>query len=161
MFGGKGFRSLWKGGRPVLPRAGEPPVVRRHVASVEVGPGAVRRAREAVAGSFAEAGVVPGSAFADAVLLATGELVANVVRHAPRSPVTDVGIAVAAGQLIVSVEDAEPRLPDLSAEGMGAGLRMVAELAAEYGGGVGAERAVRHDGKAVLVRFRIPAVDLL
>ncbi|MET8978029.1 ATP-binding protein [Streptomyces sp. NPDC004539] len=131
--------------------------MRRHVASVEVGPGAVRLVREAVAGSFVEVGVVPGSAFADAVLLAVGELVTNVLRHAPRSPVADVGIAVAAGQLIVSVEDGEPELPDLTAGGMGAGLRTVAELAAEYGGGLGAERAVRHDGKVVLVRFRIPS----
>ncbi|WP_246562509.1 ATP-binding protein [Streptomyces roseirectus] len=132
-------------------------MVRRHLASIEVGPEAVRRARETVAAYLPSAGVAPGSAFADAVLLATSELAANAVRHAPRSPVMDVGIAVAAGQLIVSVEDAEPVLPDLSAEGMGAGLRMVTELAGDYRGGVGTERAVDHDGKAVYVRFGIPS----
>ena len=101
--------------------------------------------------------MAPGSAFADAVLLVSSELVVNVLRHAPRSSVMDVGITVGAGQLVVSVADAEPRLPDLSAEGMGAGLRMVAELAADYDGDVSAEPAVDHDGKVVLVRFSVPS----
>ncbi|MFF5014967.1 ATP-binding protein [Streptomyces sp. NPDC001165] len=113
----------------------------------------MRRAREAVTEYLRAAGVSPGPACADAVLLVTSELVTNVLRHAPRPPVMDVGITVAAGQLVVSVGDAEPRLPDLSDEAMGAGLRMVAELAADYDGDVSAEPAVDHDGKVVLVRF--------
>ncbi|MFE4698701.1 ATP-binding protein [Streptomyces sp. NPDC056738] len=120
---------------------------------MRVGPGAVTRAREAVTGHFADAGVAPGSAFADAVLLVVSELVTNVLRHAARSPVTDVGITVDAGHLIVSVTDAEPRLPDLTPAGMGAGLLTVAELAASLGGTVSAEAAAGHDGKTVLVRF--------
>ncbi|MFG2549510.1 hypothetical protein [Streptomyces sp. NPDC048581] len=39
---------------------------------------------------------------------------------------------------------------------MGAGLRMVAELAADYDGELSAEAAVEHNGKVVLVRFEIP-----
>jgi hypothetical protein len=85
------------------------------------------------------------------------ESVVNVLRHAPRSPVMDVGITVGVGQLAVSVADAEPRLPDLGDEGMGAGLRMVAQPAADYDGDVSAEPAVDHDGKVVLVRFSIPS----
>ncbi|MXM63967.1 ATP-binding protein [Streptomyces sp. HUCO-GS316] len=130
--------------------------MRRHVASVRVGPDAVREAREAVAGHFAEAGIAPESAFADAVLLVVSELVTNVLRHAPRSPLTDVGMTVAGDQLVVSVADTEPRLPDLTLEGMGAGLRMVAELASDYDGDLSAEPAVDHEGKVVLVRFEIP-----
>jgi hypothetical protein len=34
---------------------------------------------------------------------------------------------------------------------------LVAELAAEYDGDVSAEPAVDHDGKVVLVRFRMPS----
>ncbi|MFE1312519.1 ATP-binding protein [Streptomyces sp. NPDC058755] len=148
----------WRRGRqPAAAIEHVPPVVQRHIASFGLGPEAVRRAREAVTEYLPAAGVSPGSAFADAVLLVTSELVTNVLRHAPRSPVMDVGITVAAGQLVVSVADAEPRLPDLSDEAMGAGLRMVAELAADYDGDVSAEPAVDHDGKVVLVRFGMPS----
>lgn len=155
-----GFRPPWRRGRrtEAVPEP-TPPVLLWHVASVPVGPQAVRRAREAMTACLPAAGVTPGSAFADAVLLALSELVTNVVRHAPRSPVTDVGLSVAAGQLIVSVSDAEPRLPDLTPEGMGAGLWMVTELAAAHGGGVGARPAADHDGKVVLVRFGLPSYD--
>ncbi|WP_328687728.1 ATP-binding protein [Streptomyces phaeochromogenes] len=125
--------------------------------SVPVGPEAVPRARESVAGRFGEVGVAPGSAFADAVLLVVSELVVNVLRHAPRSPVAEVGISVGAGQLVVSVADAEPRLPALRPDTMGAGLQLVAELAAEYDGDVSAEPAVDRDGKVVLVRFNMPS----
>jgi len=131
--------------------------VQHHVASVELGPQAVSRAREAVAAYLPTAGVVSGSAFADAVLLVVSELVANVLRHADRSPVMDVGMTAAGRKLVVGVADAEPRLPDLSDEGMGAGLRMVTELAADYNGEVSADPAVDHSGKVVLVRFEIPA----
>ncbi|WP_241740766.1 hypothetical protein [Streptomyces sp. L2] len=62
-----------------------------------------------------KAGVAPRSAFADAVRLVVGELVTNVPRHAAHSTVADVGVAVAAGQLVVGVADAEPRLPELTA----------------------------------------------
>jgi two-component sensor histidine kinase len=130
--------------------------VRRHIVSVPVGPDTVRRAREAVAGRFGEVGVASGSAFADAVLLVVSELVVNVLRHAPRSAVADVGITVGAGQLVVSVADAEPRLPDLEPGAVGAGLQLVAELAAEYDGDVSAELALDDGGKVVLVRFRMP-----
>jgi hypothetical protein len=68
-----------------------------------------------------------------------------------------VGITVGAGQLVVSVADAEPNLPDLEPGAMGAGLQMVAELAAEYDGDVSAEPAIDHDGKVVLVRFGMPS----
>ncbi|MEV0171987.1 ATP-binding protein [Streptomyces sp. NPDC050803] len=157
MTGGVGrFRMPWHRGRPAAAVEHVRPPVRRHVASVPVGPNAVREAREAVAAHFAETGIAPGSAFADAVLLVLSELVTNVLRHAPHSSMTDVGITVAGDQLVLSVADAEPRLPDLTLEGMGAGLRMVAELAAHYDGDLSAEPAVHHDGKVVLVRFEIP-----
>ncbi|WP_406391207.1 ATP-binding protein [Streptomyces sp. NBC_00882] len=125
--------------------------------SVEMAPEAVTRAREAVAKGLGEVGVVAGSAFADAVLLVVSELVANVLRHAPRCPVADVELTAGAGQLIVGVADAEPRLPALKPGEMGAGLQLVAELAAEYEGGIGAKLTVNRDGKVVLVRFRMPA----
>lgn len=147
----------WRRGLPAAAREHVPSPVRPHVVSVPVGPEAVRKAREAVAGRFGEVGIAPGSAFADAVLLVVSELVVNVLRHAPRSPVADVGITVGAGQLVVSVADAEPRLPDLEPNAMGAGLRMVAELAAEYDGDVSAEPAVGDDGKVVVVRFGMPS----
>ncbi|MFE1291839.1 ATP-binding protein [Streptomyces sp. NPDC058751] len=124
---------------------------------MSVGPGAVTRAREAMAGYLADAGVTAGSAFADAVLLVVSELVTNVLRHAPRSPGTNVGITVGAGHLVVSVADTEPRLPDLTPAGMGVGLLMVTELATAFGGTVNMETAAGHDGKAVLVRFPMPS----
>ncbi|MFK4104214.1 ATP-binding protein [Streptomyces sp. NPDC019531] len=151
------FRLPWHRGRPTAAVEHLRPPVRRHVTSVRVGPDAVREAREAVAGHLGEAGVAPESAFADTVLLVVSELVTNVLRHAPGSPLAEVGIAVAGDQLVVSVADAEPRMPDLTLEGTGAGLRMVAELAADYDGDLSAEPAVDHDGKVVLVRFEIPS----
>ncbi|MEU1784851.1 hypothetical protein ABZ553_02755 [Streptomyces sparsogenes] len=57
---------------------------------------------------------------------------------------------------MIGVADAEPRLPDLTDGGMGAGLRMVSELAADDDGDVSAEPVADHNGKVVLVRFRIP-----
>ncbi|MFF7469102.1 ATP-binding protein [Streptomyces sp. NPDC008092] len=131
--------------------------MRWHIVSVPVGPEAVRVAREAVAGRFREVGVAPGSAFADAVLLVVSELVVNVLRHAPGSPVADVGITVEAGHLVVSVADADPCLPDLEPCAMGAGLQLVTELAGEYDGDVSAAPAIDHDGKVLLVTFRVPS----
>ncbi|MCN9243405.1 ATP-binding protein [Streptomyces sp. RY43-2] len=157
MRGAGRFRLPWRRERRTAAPAPLPSPVRRHVASVELGPRAVGRAREAVAAQLPAAGVAPGSAFADAVLLVVSELVANVLRHADRSPVMDVGLTASGGHLVVGVADAEPRLPDLSEEGMGAGLRMVTELAAEYHGEVSAEPAVDRSGKVVLVRFELPA----
>ncbi|MFE9095756.1 ATP-binding protein [Streptomyces sp. NPDC007264] len=119
MTGRGGFRLPWRRGRPAAAIEHVPPPVRRQVTSVEVGPEAVRRAREAVSGHLAAVGVVPGSAFADTVLLVTSELVTNVLRHAARSPVTEVATTVAGRQLVISVTDAEPRLPDLTGEGTG------------------------------------------
>jgi signal transduction histidine kinase len=146
----------WRRGRPAAAIEHARPPIRRHIASVPVGPDAVREAREAVAGHFVKVGVAPESAFADAVLLTVSELVTNVLRHASRSPLMDVGVTATADQLVVSVADADPRLPNLTPQGMGAGLRMVAELAADYDGELSAEPAVDHDGKVVLVRFEIP-----
>ena len=154
--GARRFRMPWHRGRPVAHVEHVLPPVRRHVDSVRMGPDAVRETRESVAGHFARAGVAPDSAFADAVLLAVSELVTNVLRHAPHSPFAEVGITVAGDTLVVSVADTEPRLPDLTLEGMGAGLRMVAELAADYDGELSAEPAVERVGKVVLVRFEIP-----
>ncbi|MEU6379807.1 ATP-binding protein [Streptomyces sp. NPDC046909] len=150
------FRMPWHRDRPAAAIEHVRAPLRRHVTSVRVGPDAVREARESVAGQFTEAGVAPESAFADAVLLVVSELVTNVLRHAAHSPFTDVGITVAGHTLVISVADIEPRLPDLTLEGMGAGLRMVAELAADYDGELSAEPAVDHVGKVVLVRFEIP-----
>ncbi|MEU9450343.1 hypothetical protein [Streptomyces sp. NPDC048277] len=45
------------------------------------------------------------------------------------------------------VADAEPHLPDLCDAGMGAGLRMVAERAAEHGGDVTARPAADLTGR--------------
>lgn len=149
---GRSFRP-WRRGRPAAAVAHVPAQVRHHFVSVPVGPDAVRQAREAVTGRFGEVGVAPGSAFADAVALVVSELIVNVLRHAPRSPVADVGITVGAGRLVVSVADAEPHLPELEPGATGAGLQLVAE----YDGDVSAEPAVDHDGKVVLVRFRMPS----
>ncbi|WP_327714246.1 ATP-binding protein [Streptomyces sp. NBC_00490] len=134
-----------------------PSPVQGHVVSVAVGRDAVRQAREAVAARFGEVGVAPGSAFADAVQLVVSELVVNVLRHAPRSPVDVVGMTVGAGQVVVSVADAEPRLPNLAPDAMRAGLQLVAEPAAQYDGDIDAEPARDHDSKVVLVRFRMPS----
>ncbi|MEU6379845.1 hypothetical protein [Streptomyces sp. NPDC046909] len=96
------FRMPWHRGRPAATIEHVRAPLRRHVTSVRVGPDAVHEARENVADHFPPAGVAPESAFADAVLPVVSELV-------------------------VSVADIEPRLPDLTLEGMGAGLRMVAD----------------------------------
>lgn len=148
------FRMPWHRGRPTAAVEHVRSPIRRHVASVPVGPHAVR---EAVATHFAETGIASEAAFADAVLLVVSELVTNVLRHAPQSPQADVGITVAGDQLVVTVADTEPHLLDLTLEGMGAGLRMVAELAADYDGELSTEPALEHDGKVVLVRFEIPS----
>ncbi len=66
-------------------------------------------------------------------------------------------MTVGAGQLVVSVADSEPRLPSLAPDALGAGLQLVAELAAQYDGDVDAEPALDRDGKVVLVRFRMPS----
>lgn len=156
MTGRDRFRACRKG-RPTAAVSSVSPPVARYCVSVEMAPEAVTRAREAVAKGLAEVGVTAGSAFADAVLLVVSELVANVLRHAPRCPVADVELTAGAGQLIVGVADAEPRLPALKPGEMGAGLQLVAELAAEYEGGIGAKLTVAKDGKVVLVRFRMPS----
>ncbi|WP_327318752.1 ATP-binding protein [Streptomyces sp. NBC_01235] len=152
-----GFRLPWRRSRPAAAIEHLPPAVQRHIVSLKLGPDTARRTREAVARHLPDAGVALNSAFADAVLLVTSELVTNVLRHAAHSPVIDVGLTRSAGQLVVSVADAEPRLPDLTADGMGAGLRMVTEVAADYDGDLSAEPAVDHDGKVVLVRLRMPS----
>ncbi|MFI6547199.1 ATP-binding protein [Streptomyces prunicolor] len=156
MTAGHPFRS-WRRRRPAVVIELVPSPVRRHIVSVPVGPDAVRQTREAMTQRFGEVGVVPDSVFADAVLLVVSELVTNVLRHAPRSIVADVGVTVGSGQLVVSVADAEPCLPDLEPGAMGAGLELVAELAGEYDGDISAEPAVGHDGKVVLVRFSLPS----
>jgi two-component sensor histidine kinase len=110
-----------------------------------------------VAEHLVQLGIAPQSAFADSVLLVVSELVTNVVRHARGSTVMDVGITLGSGQLVIGVSDGDPRLPDLSPDGMGPGLRIVAEVAAGYDGDISAEPAVNHVGKIVLARFQIPA----
>ncbi len=152
---GTGRFRPWRRDRPAAAVEHVLPRVERHIVSVSLGPHAVAEAREAVAERFVEARVDPRSAFADAVLLVVSELVTNVLRHAPCSPVADVGITVGAGQLVIGVADAEPTLPDLAQAG--AGLAMVAELAADYNGEVSAEPTVGCDGKVVLVRFQVPS----
>ena len=147
----------WRKGKPAAAVEHVAPQVQRHITSVPVGPQAVARAREAVTEHFPAAGVVPDSAFADAVLLVVGELVANVLRHAAHTPAMEVGLTVGAGHLVIGVADADPRLPDLTPEAMGSGLRTVTELAAEYDGDVSAEPAVDQHGEVILVRFRIPS----
>lgn len=132
------------------------PAVQRYIVSVRVAPEAVREARQAVAEHLPKVGIAADSAFADAVLLVASELVANVIRHAAHTPVTDVGITVGAGQLVIAVTDGDSRLPCLAADATGEGLRTVSELTDMYDGDVSAEPAVDHDGKVVLVRFRIP-----
>ncbi len=156
MTGRNRFRPCRKS-RPAQAVRPVPPSVARYCVSVEMAPEVVTRAREAVAKGLAEVGVAAGSAFADAVLLVVSELVANVLQHAPRCPVADVELTVAAGQLIVGVADAEPRLPAMRPGRIGAGLQLVAKLAAEYEGGIGAKLTVNRDGKVVLVRFRMPS----
>ncbi|MEV0743308.1 ATP-binding protein [Streptomyces sp. NPDC050549] len=91
------------------------------------------------------------------MLLVVSELVTNVLRHAPRSPGRRRGYHGRRGQLVVSVADAEPCLPDLEPGAMGAGLELVAELVGEYDGDVSAEPAVGHEGTVVLVRFNLPS----
>ncbi|MEU1778050.1 MULTISPECIES: ATP-binding protein [Streptomyces] len=120
-------------------------------------PEAVRTARYDATAALSEYRLDPESAFGGTVLLVVSELVANAVRHAAdRSPTVDVTLAVGAGQLVVGVADADPRLPDLSPHMMGRGLRTVADLARAYDGALSAEPAVRGSGKVVLVRFVIP-----
>jgi K+-sensing histidine kinase KdpD len=131
--------------------------MQQHIITVTVGPQTVTAARIAVAERLMKAGIQARSAFLDVVLLAVSELVTNVVRHAPHSLVTDIGISLGAGDLVIGVEDAEPMLPSLSGDGVGSGLAVVRELVSDYDGGLGAQPAADHAGKIVFVRFRIPA----
>ncbi|MFC5720462.1 ATP-binding protein [Streptomyces gamaensis] len=129
----------------------------RRILTVPLEPEAVRLAREDATAALAEYGIRPDSAFAGAVLLVVSELVANAVRHAAEhSPTADVTVAAGAGQLVIGVADRDPRLPDLSPEAVGDGLRTVADLAAAYGGSIGAERDARGCGKVMVARFRVP-----
>ena len=66
MDGGR-FRSWRRGRLPAAEMEHVPSPERRHNVVVPLGPEAVPRACKAVAGRFGEVGVVPGSAFADAV----------------------------------------------------------------------------------------------
>ncbi|MEV7278695.1 ATP-binding protein [Streptomyces sp. NPDC093111] len=140
---------------PVVRNA--PPRIESLVTSTDAGPGAVRKATEAAAGILAKVGIPRRSAFADAVLLVVGELVANVVRHARETPVVDVGITVGGGGLVVSVADGDPRMPELDPTRTRSGLWSVTEVAAVYDGEMSVEPALQHAGKVVLVTFRIPA----
>ncbi|MFE0042646.1 ATP-binding protein [Streptomyces albireticuli] len=135
---------------------GASPVWRR-LLSVPLVPEAVRQTRRDTAMALTEYGLRPDTAFAGAVLLVVSELVANAVRHAAgQSPTADVTIAAGAGQLVIGVADQDPRLPCLSPEAMGEGLRTVSDLAAAYGGALGVEPAAHGCGKVVLVRFQVP-----
>jgi signal transduction histidine kinase len=119
--------------------------------------GAVAAARHDVTEVLAEFGFGRGSAFSDAVLLVVSKLVTNVVRHAAGSPaIADVTVTAGSSQLVIAVEDHDPRLPGLSPQTLGAGLRTVAELAAQYGGTLTAEPLPDGAGKAMRVRFVPP-----
>lgn len=93
-----------------------PPPAQRHIASFRLGPEAVRRACEAVTAHLPFSRCGTGFGVRGCGALVTSELVVNVLRHARRSPGVDVGVTVAAGQLVVSVANAEPGLPDLTDE---------------------------------------------
>ncbi|MFD8994070.1 ATP-binding protein [Streptomyces abikoensis] len=146
--------------RRTLPAAAcestSPPVWRR-VLTVPLVPEAVRQTRRDTTTALSEYGIHPNTAFAGAVLLVVSELVANAVRHAAvQSPTADVTIAIGAGQLVIGVADQDPRLPDLSPEGVGDGLRTVADLAAAYHGRLSVEPTVHDGGKIMLARFCVP-----
>ncbi|MEV4927778.1 ATP-binding protein [Streptomyces roseoverticillatus] len=135
----------------------EPSPVWRRILTVPLVPQAVRQARRDTATALSEHAIPANSAFAGAVLLVVSELVTNAVRHAAdRSPTADVTIALGAGQLVIGVADQDPRLPDLSPEAMGEGLRTVADLTAAYSGSLSVERPAHGQGKVVLTRFLIP-----
>ncbi|MDT0449575.1 ATP-binding protein [Streptomyces hesseae] len=120
-------------------------------------PEAVRQTRRDTAAALSEYGLSPDSAFAGAVLLVVSELVSNAVRHAAdHSPTVDVTLAIAAERLVIGVADQDPRLPDLSPQAMGDGLRTVSELTAAYGGALSVEAAVHRCGKTMLVWFALP-----
>lgn len=130
---------------------------RRRVLTVPLVPEAVRHARRDTAMALSEYAIPTNSAFAGAVLLVVSELVANAVRHAAdRSPTAEVTTAVGGGQLVVGVADQDPRLPDVSPDMTGDGLRTVAGLAAAYDGTLSVEPAAHGCGKVVLAGFRIP-----
>ncbi|WP_240167418.1 ATP-binding protein [Streptomyces noursei] len=136
------------------------PQVRRHVFTVPVEPGAVRMARREADAKLAEFGIAKNSVLSDTALLVVSELVANVLRHAAnRSPTADVGVTVGAGQLVIGVADRDPRIPDVEGDGVGAGLRTVAELTARFGGTLTVEPDWAGHGKDVLARFFIPDAD--
>ncbi|WP_424886920.1 ATP-binding protein [Streptomyces sp. XH2] len=129
----------------------------RRILTLPLVPEAVRQTRRDTAAALSEQAIPANSVFAGAVLLVVSELVANAVRHAAdRSPTADVTIAVGAGQLVIGVTDQDPRLPDLSPEAMGDGLRTVADLAAAYSGSLSVEHSAHGCGKVVLTRFLIP-----
>ncbi|UJB46365.1 ATP-binding protein [Streptomyces sp. A1-5] len=134
--------------------------MRRHVFTVPVEPGAVRTARREADAKLAEFGIAKNSVLSDTALLVVSELVANVLRHAAnRSPTADVGVTVGAGQLVIGVADRDPRIPDVEGDGVGAGLRTVAELTARFGGTLTVEPDWAGHGKDVLARFFIPDAD--
>ncbi|MEV0375533.1 ATP-binding protein [Streptomyces sp. NPDC050636] len=128
---------------------------------MRVGPGAVLSARQEVTARLTEFGIDPKSSLADAAQLVVSELVANVLRHAAdRSPTADVGVAVAAGQLVIAVTDRESRVPDAATGPPGAGLRVVADLVDEYDGTLSVEPVRAGHGKTILARFVIPDADV-
>ncbi|MCD9194667.1 ATP-binding protein [Streptomyces albireticuli] len=146
--------------RPAAAREhGSAPVWRR-LLTVPTAPEAVRQVRLDTSDALTEYGIGRDTAFAGAVLLVVSELVANAVRHAgDRSPTVDVTVAVGAGQFVVGVVDQDPRLPDLSPEASGDGLRTVTDLTAAHGGTLRVEPAPHGRGKAMVARFRIPGVS--
>ncbi|WKU48785.1 ATP-binding protein [Streptomyces sp. VNUA116] len=129
----------------------------RRILTVPLVPEAVRQTRRDVAAALSEQAIPVNSVFAGTVLLVASELVANAVRHAAdRSPTADVTIAVGVGQLVIGVADQDPRLPDLSPEAMGDGLRTVADLTTAYSGSLSVEHSPHGCGKVVLTRFLLP-----
>ncbi|MFI1097910.1 ATP-binding protein [Streptomyces sp. NPDC020917] len=143
--------------RPVAAAGGRRPEVRHFHLTLSLERGAVTAARHDVTAALAEFGYTSRTAFSDAVLLVVSELVTNVVQHAAdRSPTLDIGVTAGPGELVITVEDQDPRIPDLAPAAVGGGLRVVTELAAEYGGSLVAQPLPLGEGKSMQVRLLPP-----
>lgn len=143
--------------RAVAATGGRRPEVRHFHLTLTLERGAVTAARHDVTAALAEFGHAPHTAFSDAVLLVVSELVTNVVQHAAGTSSTlDVAVVAGPGELTVTVGDQDPRIPDLAPAAVGGGLRVVTELAAEYGGSVVAEPLPHGEGKSMHVRLLPP-----
>ncbi|WP_372411465.1 ATP-binding protein [Streptomyces luteireticuli] len=130
--------------------------VRRRTWTVPLVPASVREARERAERSLAELGLAPGASVFDAALLVVSELVANAVRHAPRSPDVEVAVTVTDGLLVIAVGDLDPRLPVPFGRTSGQGFRTVTDVARAYAGDLRVEPDPGGRGKTVIVWFALP-----